>query len=314
MKKIVVVGGGTGLSVIMRGLKNRRDVKLSAIVTVADDGGSTGRLRERYSVPAMGDIRNVLVSMSEDENLFKQLMDYRFTGDENDVGGHNLGNLILTALADTHGSFSEAIRLASRFLKVKGEIIPSSLEFITLYAKMEDGTIVRGESNIPKVHNHIEEVFYETPVCASEDALKAIEEADYLIFGIGSLYTSIIPNIIISGIKEAILASNARKIYVCNAMSQPGETDDYSLEDHVDALHRHLGVNLIDTVLIHNNVINPAIEARYAAKGAKLVKAVSQNHDYNVIEEDLLTVSNQWIRHDSDKIAKQLLRIIGIEE
>ncbi|MGL5978492.1 MAG: gluconeogenesis factor YvcK family protein [Erysipelotrichaceae bacterium] len=314
MTKICVIGGGTGLSVIMRGLKQEESLELATIVTVADDGGSTGRLRERYFLPAMGDIRNVLVSMSEDENLFRELMDYRFQGDDGDVTGHNLGNLILAALSDTRGSFKEAIQLASRFLKIKGEIIPSSLEFITLYAKMKDGVIVRGESNIPKYQNQIESVFYDHPVKASAEAIQAIEEADYLIFGIGSLYTSIIPNVIIDELRDAILASKAKKIYICNAMSQPGETDGYTLEDHVDAIERHIGQPVIETVLIHSNRIEEVVKQRYEAQGANMVVSTNAVKPYHIVSADILTIENGLIRHDSNKIAKELMKIMELEE
>ena len=158
MKNVVIIGGGTGLSVMLRGMKSIPDIGLNAIVTVADDGGSTGRLRDSYQIPAMGDIRNVMCAMAEEESIFTELMNYRFKGG-GDIGGHNLGNLLLLALSETTGSFMEAIRTFSRVLKVRGKILPSTLEVVTLYAVMEDGTIVRGEKNIPKFRNHIDRVF-----------------------------------------------------------------------------------------------------------------------------------------------------------
>lgn len=313
MKKVVVIGGGTGLSAIMRSLKNTPGIALAAIVTVADDGGSTGRLRERYDLPAMGDIRNVLVSMSSDESLFSKLMSYRFSGEEEDVGGHNLGNLILTALADTTGNFSEAIHQASKFLKVKGEIIPSSLEVITLYAEMENGRIVRGESQIPKFNDHIKRVFYDHKVSAADDALKAIKSADVIIFGIGSLYTSIIPNIIIEDIGTLLVESTAQKVYICNAMSQPGETDGYSVEDHMQAIYDHLPGLQIDVVLAHESKVDHKVIERYLSQGASLVKSTKTNHPYTLVKRDLLTVEDEKIRHDKEKIARAIEQIIGIE-
>ncbi|MEG0315115.1 MAG: YvcK family protein [Erysipelotrichaceae bacterium] len=310
MKKIVVIGGGTGLAVIIRGLKRLEDVKISAIVTVADDGGSTGRLRKQYNIPAMGDIRNVMVAMSESENLMATLMDYRFIGDDEDVGGHNLGNLILTALCESTGSFMEAVQTISKVLKVKGDIIPSSEQVISLYAKMSDGTIVRGESNIPAFDNQIHRVFYNEEVKASKKAIKAIKSADYIIYGIGSLYTSIIPNLIIEGIKQALKVSEAKKIYICNAMSQPGESDGYSLEDHVNALEDHSFIGAIDCVITHNNELNKELEQRYKEKGSYQVKAIEEHHNYQLLSFDILEQKDNYIRHDSDKIYKIFKEIL----
>lgn len=240
MKNIVVIGGGTGLSSMMMGMKKLKNVNLTAIVTVADDGGSTGRIRDVYHVPAMGDIRHVLSAMSQEENetLFNDLMNYRFEGDK-DIGGHSLGNLIFLALMDTTGSFMGAIQSISKVLNVKGEILPSTLDVVTLYALMQDGTLVRGEKNIPNMDNHIEKIFYQQSITPFPKAIEAIEQADLIIYGIGSLYTSVIPNLIIQEISQVIYENPCPKIYFCNAMSQPGETDGYSLEDHIRALEKH---------------------------------------------------------------------------
>lgn len=204
MKKVVVIGGGHGQSVILRGLKQIEDIEISAIVTVADDGGSTGRLRKQFHIPAMGDIRNVMCALAEEETLFSHLMNYRFDGKEGDLGGHNLGNLILTALTEEKGDFMEAIKMISHFLNVKGEIIPATTQVITLFAKMEEGTIIRGEDNIPNFDNRISEIFYDEEVKATPEALNVLKEADYIVIGIGSLYTSVIPNLIIEGFSDAI--------------------------------------------------------------------------------------------------------------
>ncbi len=268
MKNVVVIGGGHGLSVIVRGLKQLGNIKLSAIVTVADDGGSTGRLRAQYHIPAMGDIRNVMCAMAESESLFSTLMNHRFEGEDNDIGGHNLGNLLLTALTQNCGSFIDAIAAFCKVMNVKGDIIPSSTEVITLFAVMEDGTIVRGESNIPSFNNRISRVFYQSEVQASAQALAAIHEADIIIYGIGSLYTSIMPNLIINGIREELSKSSAKKIYFCNAMTQPGETDHYSLEDHVQAIVDHTGPYAVDTVVFHNKAIGDSVMDKYHDMGA----------------------------------------------
>lgn len=218
--KVVVIGGGHGQSVILRGIKFIQDIQISAIVTVADDGGSTGRLRRQFHIPAMGDIRAVLIALAESETLLKNLMEYRFEGDpdpdqeDQGVMGHNLGNLILTALTQSCGSFLESIGILSKILNVRGDIIPATTQVITLFARMADGTIVRGESNIPNMNNRIDTVFYQETVKASEKAVRAIREADVIIYGIGSIFTSILPNLIIPEIAEAI-RSRTLTAYIC---------------------------------------------------------------------------------------------------
>lgn len=302
MKNVVVIGGGTGLSVMMRGLKQIKDINLSAIVTVADDGGSTGRIRRQFHIPAMGDVRNVMCAMAQEETIFTSLMNFRFDGEESDVGGHNLGNLILTALTQTTGSFMEAIRTFSKFLNVKGEIIPSSLDIITLYAMMEEGTIVRGESNIPAFNNHIDHVFYETKVEPTTEALQAIHEADLIVYGIGSLYTSIMPNLIVDGISEEVRMNKAKKIYFCNAMTQPGETDGFSLEDHVKAIEKHSFPGAVDVVITHTNRASEQILYKYKEMGSEPVKITEKKHSYKILERDVLSFEDELIRHDSNKI------------
>lgn len=312
MKKIVVIGGGSGLSQMLRGIKLIQNIELSAIVTVADDGGSTGRLRRQFHIPAMGDIRNVMCAMAEDESFFRELMDYRFGGNE-DVGGHNLGNLILTALSDKEGSFLKAIQTVSNFLKVKGKIIPCSLEILTLYARMEDGTIVKGESNIPKYNNRIQNVYYDHETIACNQAIKAINEADYIVYGIGSLYTSVIPNLIINGVSEAISKSKATKIYFANAMTQPGESDGYSLEEHVRAIWAHSDDKAVDIVVTHTNVISDELKAKYDTFNSIEVKVKEDKHAYDIIYRDILTFDEGLIRHDSMKVKQVLEEVISKE-
>ena len=313
MKNVAVIGGGTGLSVMLRGLKQIPDINLSAIVTVADDGGSTGRIRRQFHIPAMGDIRSVMCAMAEEETMFTSLMNFRFDGDDSDVGGHNLGNLILTALTQTSGSFMEAIRAFSKFLKVRGNILPSSLQVITLYAIMEDGTIVRGESNIPKFSNRIEKVFYQDDVEATREALQAIHEADIIFYGIGSLYTSIMPNLIVNGVVDELKRNKAKKIYFCNAMTQPGETDHFSVEDHIRALQRHSFADAVDIVITHNNVVSKELLDKYLAMGSEPVKVKEEQHDYEILYRDVLSFEDQLIRHDSDKIRDVIQEVIEKE-
>ena len=310
-KKIVVIGGGHGQAQICRGIKNIPNTHISAIVTVADDGGSTGRLRKQFNIPAMGDIRNVMIALAPQETLFSSLMDYRFddpSGKEKDVAGHNLGNLILTALTDQSGSFFEAIKIIDDVLNVKGEIIPATTQVITLFARMQDGVIVKGEANIPHMDNRITRVFYEEEVHATPDALRAIEEADLIIYGIGSVYTSILPNVIIPEISNALQDAKARKVYFCNAMSQPGETDGYSVEDHVRALIQH-GAK-IDEVLVASDALPLENVERYKKEGSTPVFLSQEQHEYTILRKELLTFKNGQIRHDASKIHDAVVELL----
>lgn len=310
MKKVVVIGGGSGQSIILKGLKQIADIEITTIVTVADDGGSTGRLRRQFHIPAMGDIRNVMCALAKEETLFTQLMEYRFVGESADLGGHNLGNLILTALTEKTGNFMDAIREISKIVNVKGTILPATQQVITLYAKMSDGTVVRGESNIPNFDNRIREVFYVDEVEADEEAIKAIEEADIIFIGIGSLFTSILPVLIINGISEAIKRSKAKRYYLCNAMTQPGETDYFSVEDHVEALEKHTFKGIVEAVIISDIPASEELMNKYKEKGSYPVKLKRFDHDYQIIEEDLMDVEGDFIRHDSSKIRDYLIRLM----
>lgn len=316
-KKVVVLGGGHGQSAILRGIKHIPDIDITAVVTVADDGGSTGRLRQFFNMPAMGDIRGVLIALAESETLLGTLMDYRFETNEavenpeQDVLGHNLGNLILVALTQSCGNFVEGIEILSKVLNVKGKIIPSTSQVITLFAIMEDGTIVKGETNIPKIQNRIRKVFYQEKVRASEKAVQAILEADLIIYGIGSVYTSILPNVIIPEIKEALEQTKAKRIYMCNAMTQPGETTNYAMEDHVDALLDHGAT--IDQVVIASDIIPSKIVERYELEGSVQVKCVRNSHPYEIVQAELLDFSNNLVRHDSMKIKNVVEKLLKDE-
>ena len=312
MKNIVVIGGGTGLSSMMMGMKKLKNVNLTAIVTVADDGGSTGRIRDVYHVPAMGDIRHVLSAMSQEENetLFNDLMNYRFEGDK-DIGGHSLGNLIFHALMDTTGSFMGAIQSISKVLNVKGEILPSTLDVVTLYALMQDGTLVRGEKNIPNMDNHIEKIFYQQSITPFPKAIEAIEQADLIIYGIGSLYTSVIPNLIIQEISQAIYENPCPKIYFCNAMSQPGETDGYSLEDHIRALEKHSFKNPVDVAVLNESVLPDFVKKNYEEEGSYPVQMQESEHPYKIITRNLIMLDEKGrIRHNPDAVKAVLEEIL----
>lgn len=312
MKNIVVIGGGTGLSSMLMGMKQLEDVNLTAIVTVADSGGSTGRIRDLYHVPAIGDIRHVLTSMAQDEDqtLFSDLMNYRFEGDR-DVGGHSLGNLIFMALMDTTGSFMGAIEAISRVLKIKGTILPSTLDIVDLYAMMEDGTLVRGEDSIPKARNNINHVFYQKKVKPHREAIFAIQDADLIIYGIGSLYTSIMPNLIIPEISKAIENNPCPKIYFCNAMSQQGETDGYSVEDHIRAIEKHSFKDAVDLVVVNQSYIPQTILENYAREGSKPLELKETTHTYGIMQRLLVQFDALGrIRHNPEAVKQVTAEIL----
>ena len=318
-KKIVVIGGGHGSATMLRGLKTLPNVTLTSIVAVSDSGGSTGRLRNLFDIPAIGDIRNVMTAMAEEETLFKFLMEYRFNNPlvkDEDVIGHNLGNLILYALMDRQGgNLTEAISAASKVLNVQGQIIPSSLESITLYAKMADDTIVRGEANIPQIDNSISEVFFDHDVKASYQAIRAIKEADIIVLGVGSLFTSILPNLIIKDIAQAINNSKSPVVYYCNMMSETGETDGYCMEDHVHMINKH-GVK-VDAVVMADDIIPESLLNRYSVSKQQLVLAKQKEHDFKVLRKNLLMFDSQQIRHSPDKIRNtfmDVLKEMGLRE
>src|SRR3954453_4716962 len=251
--KIVTIGGGTGLSTMLRGLK-RYSANITAIVTVADDGGSSGRLRRELGVLPPGDFRNCLVALADDEPLMARLFQYRF-GQGSDLDGHSFGNLFIVAMSGIPGNFEEAIREASRVLAVRGQILPSTLENVTLCAELEDAAHVRGESKISEATLPIKRVYRqpERP-SAFPDAARAILEADMVIVGPGSLYTSILPNLLVDGIAKAVASTEALRVYVCNVATQPGETDGFRVSDHVRALFSHVRERPIDLVLANDNL------------------------------------------------------------
>ena len=296
MKDVVAIGGGHGLSTILSGIRDIDDIRISAIVTVADDGGSTGRLRKRYTIPAMGDVRNVILSLSDSEPLLHELMNYRFEGEDNmDIAGHSLGNLILTALTNMAGSFDEAIRITSAMLQVKGNIIPSTLQNVTLFAMMDDDTIVKGEASIPSFIHHIDRVFYQQDVDANVEAIEAIHGADLIIYGIGSLYTSILPNTIIPGINKALHETDAKRIYVANCMTQSNETYNYDLKDHIDALIKHK--TPVDMAIIHSDIIPEDILERYHNQNS--IEVIDHgNCGIDVLQRPLLKFDYNLVRHD----------------
>lgn len=311
--KVVVIGGGTGLSVLLRGLKTL-PLDITAIVTVADDGGSSGRLRDELKIPPPGDVRNVLLALSEAEPLFNALMQHRFKNG-NGLSGHALGNLIIAAMTDITGDFFKAITEFSRVLNVKGKVLPASNQSIVLNAVMTDGTVVSGESKIPLSNKKIKRVFL-TPkqIKPLPETLKAIAQSDLIVLGPGSLYTSILPNLLVPGIADEIKKAQAKKVYICNMMTQRGETDDYCASDHVQALADHCGRTLIDTVIVNDASIPEDIAALYALEGAKPVICDLdrlKSLGYDIINGTFIQYSNKLIRHDMKKVANVLLSLIS---
>ncbi len=252
--RIVAVGGGTGLSMLLSGIKNITN-NITAVVSVGDDGGSSGRLRESLGILPPGDIRHCMTALADDEDLVTKLFKFRFdNGDE--LEGHSFGNLFLTAMCEITGDMASAVKASANVISLRGRVLPATLDDMKLAAQMKDGSVVHGESAIPEAHGHIEKLFSEPADCkALPEVIQAIRDAELIILGPGSLYTSVIPNLLIKEISEEISKSNAKKIYVCNIMTQPGETDGYKVSDHLKALLKHANVeHLVDAVLVNNNL------------------------------------------------------------
>ncbi|WP_309123098.1 YvcK family protein [Paenibacillus sp.] len=308
--RVVVIGGGTGLSVMLRGLK-KKPVDITAIVTVADDGGSSGRLRDELQMPPPGDIRSVISALAESEPLLSEMLQYRFSNGTG-LAGHSLGNLILAALRDITGDFVTGVRELSRVLAVRGSVLPASHDSIVLSAKMADGAVVEGESKITKYGGRIERVSLLPPdVEPLPEAIEAIREADAIVLGPGSLYTSIIPNLLVPGITDAIRASDAAKVYICNVMTQPGETDGYSVADHVNAIAGHVGGPLFDTVIVNNSDIPRRVRSLYAEKGADVVRLDLETLaalGYRTIADELILFQGV-LRHDANKLSHHIYRL-----
>jgi len=310
MPRVVAIGGGTGLATLLRGLKAHTP-HITAIVTVADDGGSSGRLRRELGLLPPGDFRNCIAALAKDEALITQLFQYRF-GDGEDLKGHSFGNLFITALTTVTGSFERAILEASRVLAVQGRILPSTLEAVTLVAdlKIEDGTEisgltrVQGESAIPRARRPIERVFLQPEDArAYPEAVRAILDADLIIAGPGSLFTSVLPNLLVRDLQRAIEASPAKRLYVCNVATQPGETEGFDVGQHMSALQRHLGPGMFPFVLANDNLLTSQEQPH--------LKPVALRHPhgagYSVIAADIVHPAMPW-RHDSDRLAKQCMR------
>ena len=305
--KVAVLGGGTGLSQLLRGLK-KLPFDISAIVLVCDDGSSTGRLREEFHTPAVGEIRKVLISLSENEEKVKKLFDYRFNT-SSDLDGHALGNLLLTGASEVTGSVSEGIELVNSLLKLQGKVIPLTEDDVTLMGKMKSGNVVMGEHLITEYNEQIKEVYYKESPTVNPDVLKAIKDADAIILSMGSLFTSIIPNLLCKEVINEIDKSKAKIIYVCNIMTQPGETDDFKVSDHVRLLNSYLGIRKVDAVILNNGKIDSEIVKNYETTEQKDLVLVDYDNlkDLDIIENDYIMINNGMIRHNTLRVAIDIL-------
>lgn len=309
--KIVAVGGGTGLSVLLSGLKDYTS-NITAIVTVADDGGSSGRLRQQFDILPPGDIRNCLVALADAPTLMRDLFQFRFDR-SSEFSGHSFGNLFITVMTQLTGDFEKAIKETSKVLALRGQVIPSTLTNVVLVAQHQNGTVTEGENRIPQARLPIEKVYLRPnrPTAAPE-ALRAIREAQLIVLGPGSLYTSIIPNLLIKEITDAVVASGAIKIYVCNAMTQPGETDTFTASDHIRALIKHSHPRVFDYCVLNNGPISAEARARYEAENSYPVlndTKVITSMGYRAIEDDVI-ISEDVVRHDPAKLAKIILGFV----
>ncbi len=313
--RVVAAGGGTGLPRVLAGLaagiepEEDRPVDVTALVTTADDGGSSGALRRAYGVPAAGDVRNCLVALSAAANPLAAVFQHRFVG-AGGLAGHTVGNLVLTALAQRLGDFGEAVAAAAALLGVRGRVLPATEGPVELVARLEDGRIVRGETNIARARGRVAEVRLARPAAAPREAIEAVLSADLVVLGPGSLYSSVLASLVGRGMREALRATAATRVLVVNLLTQPGETDGYSAADHLRAVQRHLG-NVVDVALVHHPPLPPAIAAAHAAEGAAAVEV-----DRSEVEAlgavpvvlDLLA-PGAVARHDPQKLSRALLGI-----
>lgn len=304
-KKIVVLGGGTGMSTLLKGLKFF-PVDITAVVSVSDDGRSTGRLREEFNMIAVGDIRRVITSLSETEPLIEELMNYRFKT-TSDLNGHTVGNLILTALANITGNMSDGIESLSKVFNLKGKVLPLTEDNVILAATMNDDSIIIGEHNITEAHKSIKKVYYKDKSTTNPLVLKELKEADLILLSMGSLFTSVIPNLINDDVKKALKQSKAKIMYVCNMMTQPGETDNFKASDHIIALNQYLGKRKVDIIIANDGNISKSVIEKYKDEEQKDVVEFDKENlkklGLKIIHNNYVDTTSGWIRHEVDKLA-----------
>lgn len=308
---VTVIGGGTGLSVLLRGIKSVTS-NITAIVTVADDGGSSGRLREDLGIIPPGDLRNCLVALADTEPLMEKLFQHRFGG-AGDLAGHSFGNLFIAAMTEVLGDVEKALKESSKVLAVRGQVLPASTQRVRLMAEMTDGTIIAGESQIPLANKRIKRVYlHPEEVEPVNSALEAIREADAIILGPGSLYTSVLPNLLVKGVAEALRQSQAVKIYICNVMTQPGETDGFTASGHVKAILDHVGPGVIDYVVVNSQQVACNLQEIYASQGAYPVlvdKDALSEMAVKVVEANIISETN-LVRHDPVKLSRTIISMV----
>lgn len=307
-RKVVVLGGGTGSSTLLRGLKEF-PLDLTAIVSVCDDGRSTGVLREEFNIPAVGDIRRVLAALSETEPLVMELFNYRFHTSSN-LDGHTVGNLLLTASSEITGNLSDGIEALSKVFNLKGKVVPLTEDNVVLMGEMADGSIIEGEHHITENNQAVKRVFYKEKPIPTQEALRALEEADLIVLSMGSLFTSIIPNLICEEIVEAIDRSRGKIMYVCNMVTQPGETEDFKVSDHIRLINQYLGARKIDVVIANDGKIEEEMAKRYESLEQKdpviLDREVTESLVGRVISDDYVTVKNHLLRHNVLKLGMHI--------
>ncbi|MFN3550999.1 MAG: uridine diphosphate-N-acetylglucosamine-binding protein YvcK [Endomicrobiia bacterium] len=319
-KKIVAIGGGTGLSTLLRGLKKYENIDISAIVTMMDDGGSSGRLKKEFGSLPPGDIRNCLIALSTKENVLTKIFNYRFpvTKKKPQVGGHSLGNLLMIALSDIYGGFDKAIKKISEILSIKGKVLPITLQPAQLVAVLEDGKKTIGETKISKSEKPIIKLSLNpSKVKHYPEVVNEILSADMIVVGPGSLFTSLLPNLLIEEVSNAISRSLAKKVYICNIMTQPSETDGYSVEDHIKKIYEHCRNKFFfDYVIVNKGklpqeVLNKYIKDKSLPVRIKNIK-ILKNLAKNVIQKNLVSITKKekFVRHHYDKLAKLILKIL----
>ena len=305
-KKVLDFGGGTGLSNLLQGLKEF-PIDITAVITVSDSGKSTGKLRQEFHVPAVGDIRKVITSLASIDEPMKKMLEYRFNT-TSDLDGHALGNLILISLLDVTGSLKESIAHLSKLLSIRHQVLPlSENPNITLMAQMSDDTIVEGEAAITKYPATIRRLFYKEEPQVLEEVLQAISEADLIILSMGSLYTSVLPHLLAKSVIQALDKSTAPLMYLCNIVTQPGETDHFAVSDHINLLNQYLGNHKLDVVIASNSSIDPLLVRKYATEEqkdpVKIDYPVLAKNDVELIEADLLTIDHDLLRHHSQRLS-----------
>ena len=307
-KKVVILGGGTGTSTLVRGLKDF-PVDLSVVVSVCDDGSSTGKLREEFDIPAVGDLRKVIASLSDTEPLFQSLLEYRFNT-SSDLNGHPVGNLLLAALCNITGNISDGITSLSKVLNLKGKVLPLSEDNVVLMGIMNDGKMVEGEHNITNYKDGIKDIYYKISPKINPEVIKAIKESDMIILSMGSLYTSIICNLLSLEVKNAIDNSKAKILYVCNMFTQPGETDNFTVSKHIRVINDHLGNRKINTVIINEGKIPKKYILKYHREEEKTPVLIDKENisklNVKIIKDNFVKLEDNSLKHDAVKLSLKI--------